>query len=269
MQSRGTVQHNRMLFDYFFKHIPYLWLKSLDHFLCIFNIVCCSVRYKLFHNEWLEQLDCHLFRQTTLIDLQFWSNDDNRTSRIVNTFSKQVLTETSGLTFQHVRQRLECSVSRSCYRTSTTSVIDQRINSFLKHTLLVSYDNIWCSQFKESSQTVISVNDSSVQIIQVRCCKTSSIQLYHRTQIRRDNRDSCKDHPLRSVSGLAECFYNFQTFYNSRTLLSCCILQACLKFCIFFLKINRLKKLFDGFSTHTYTECMSSPFFLCFLILCL
>ena len=80
VQCGGTVQHNRMLLDHIFKHIPYLRLKSLNHLLCIFNIMCCSVCYKFFHNKWFEQLDCHLFRQTTLIDLQFRSNDDNRTS---------------------------------------------------------------------------------------------------------------------------------------------------------------------------------------------
>ena len=235
VQCGGTVQHNRMLLDHIFKHIPYLRLKSLNHLLCIFNIMCCSVCYKFFHNKW---------------------------------FTKQVLTETSGLTFQHIRQRLQCSVTRSCYRTSTTAVVDQCVNSFLKHTLLVSYDNVRCSQLKESLQTVISVDDPSVQIIQVRCSETSTIKLYHRTQIRWDNRDCCKDHPLRSVAGLAECFYNFQTLYDSRTFLSCRILQSCLKFCIFLLKVDGLKKFLNGFCTHSYTECISSIFFFCFLVFC-
>ena len=39
MQCRSTVQHNRMLFDYFFQNVPYFRLKSLYHFLCVFNIM--------------------------------------------------------------------------------------------------------------------------------------------------------------------------------------------------------------------------------------
>jgi len=142
VQCRSTVQHNRMLFDYFFQNVPYFWLKSFYHLLSIFDIVCCSVLNQFFHNEWFEQLDCHFFWQTTLVDLKFRSYDDNGTSRVVNTLTKQVLTETSGLTFQHVRKRFQCSVTRSCYRTATAAIVDQGIYSFLKHSLFVSNDNV-------------------------------------------------------------------------------------------------------------------------------
>ena len=80
MQCRGTVQHNRMFFDNIFQHIPHLWLKLLYHLLGILNIMGCSALNQFFHNERLEQLDSHLFRQTTLIDLQLRSYYDNRTS---------------------------------------------------------------------------------------------------------------------------------------------------------------------------------------------
>ena len=95
VQRGGTVQHNRVLFDHFLEHIPYLWLQPLNHLLRIFYIVRCPVRYEFFHHERLKQLDCHLFRQTALIDLQLRSNHDNGTSGIVNTLSEQVLAETS------------------------------------------------------------------------------------------------------------------------------------------------------------------------------
>ena len=98
----GAVKHNRMFLDHFLKNIPNFRLKSLYHFLCIFYIMCCSVCHKFFHNKRFKQFDCHLFRKTALINLKFRSYDDNRTSRIVDTFSKQVLTETSGFTFQHI-----------------------------------------------------------------------------------------------------------------------------------------------------------------------
>ena len=143
MQCRCTVQHNRMLLNDVLKDIPYCRLKLLYHFLGILDVVGSSVGNKLFHNEWFEQLDSHLFRKTTLIDLQLRSYDDYRTSGVVNSFTKKVLTETSGFTFQHIGKGFQSSVSRTCYRTSAAAVVDQGIYRFLKHSLFISYDNIW------------------------------------------------------------------------------------------------------------------------------
>ena len=200
MQCRCTVQHNRMLFDNIFENIPYSWLKLLYHLLGILNIVRGTVCYQLFHYERLEQLDCHLFRKTALINLQLRSNDDNGTSGVVNTLTKKVLTETSGFTFQHIGKGFQGSVSRTCYRAAAAAIVDQGINCFLKHTFLIADNDIRSTKLKKSLQTIVTINDSSVQVIQVRCCETSAIQLYHRTKIRRDYRNNVKDHPLRTVA---------------------------------------------------------------------
>ena len=220
MQCRCAVQHNRMFFDNVLKHIPNSRLKLLYHLLSIFNVMGGSVGNKFFHNERFEQLDRHLFRKTTLVNLKFRSYDDNGTSGIVNSFTKKVLTETSGFTFQHIGKRFQGSVARSCYRTASTSVIDQRIYSFLEHTLLIADDNIRSAKLQQSFQTVITVNNTSVQIIQVGSSKSSSVQLYHRTKIRRNNRDHGQDHPLRTVAGLSEGLNNLQTFDDTCSLLT-------------------------------------------------
>ena len=64
------------------------------------------------------------------------------------------------------------------------------------------------------------VDDTAVQVIQVGCCKTSSVKLYHRTQIRRNNRNRIKNHPLRTVSGLTECLNNLKSLDDAGSLLS-------------------------------------------------
>ena len=69
VQSRRTVQHNRMLFNNILQHIPYLCLQALYHLLCALDIVCSSVLNQLLHNEGLKQLNRHLFRKTALINL--------------------------------------------------------------------------------------------------------------------------------------------------------------------------------------------------------
>ena len=98
VQGRGTVQHNRMLFDNILQHIPYLRLQSLYHLLGILYIVGGSVGNQLLHNKGLKQLNGHFLRKAALVYLKFRSNHDNGTSGIVHTLSKQVLTETSLLT---------------------------------------------------------------------------------------------------------------------------------------------------------------------------
>ena len=228
MQRRGTVQHNRMLFDDVLENVPYLRLEFLDHFLCIFDVMCSAVGNQLFHNERFKQLDCHFFRQTALVNLQFRSYDDNRTAGVVNTFTKKVLTETAGFTFQHVGQRFQRTVSRTGYRTAAAAVVDQGINCLLEHTFLVAHDDIRRTELQQSLQTVVTVDDTAVQVIQVGCCKTSSVKLYHRTQIRRNNRNRIKNHPLRTVSGLTECLNNLKSLDDAGSLLSGRIFKTCL-----------------------------------------
>ena len=95
VKRRGAVQHNRMLFDHIFQYIPYLRLYSLHHLLRILDIMGGSVLHQFLHNKRLEQLDRHLLRKTALVDLKLRPYYDNRTSGIVDTLTKQVLTETS------------------------------------------------------------------------------------------------------------------------------------------------------------------------------
>ena len=84
-----------MLFNNILQHIPNFRLETLYHLLRVLDIVCGSVGDKLFHNKRLEQLNRHLLRKAALVNLQFRSNYDNGTSRIVNSFTQKVLAETA------------------------------------------------------------------------------------------------------------------------------------------------------------------------------
>ena len=57
----------------------------------------------------------------------------------------------------------------ACNRTTTAAVVDQRINCLLQHTFLVADDDIRSAQLQQSFQTVVSVDNTAVQIIQVGC----------------------------------------------------------------------------------------------------
>ena len=93
-----TVQHYRMFTDNILKDIPDLRLQLSHHKLCCLDVACNISCSQFLHNKRLEQLDCHLFRKTALINLKFRTNYDNGTTGIVNTLTEKVLTETTLLT---------------------------------------------------------------------------------------------------------------------------------------------------------------------------
>ena len=107
VQGRSTVQHNRMLFDHIFQHIPYFRLHlALYHLLGALNVVSRTVLHQFLHHEGFKELNSHLFGKAALVNLQLRSHHDNGTAGIVYTFSQKVLAETAGLSFQHIGQGL-------------------------------------------------------------------------------------------------------------------------------------------------------------------
>lgn len=56
---------------------------------------------ELVHNEGLEEFKSHFLWQTALIEFEFRTYDDNRTTGVVYTFTEKVLTETTLFTAEH------------------------------------------------------------------------------------------------------------------------------------------------------------------------
>ena len=81
-----------------------------------------------------------------------------------------------------------------------SAVVDKCVNSFLKHSLFVSNDDVRCFKLQHFLKTVISVDNTSVKVIKVAGCVSSAVQQYHRSDIRWYNRYSLQYHPLRSVA---------------------------------------------------------------------
>ena len=93
-----------MLLDDILEHVPDLGTRTLDHALCRLDVVRRTVRLKFFHDKRLKELQCHFLRQTALMEFQLGANDDNGASRVVDTLAEQVLTETSLLALEHIRE---------------------------------------------------------------------------------------------------------------------------------------------------------------------
>ena len=200
VKGRRTVQENRVFTDYFSENVPNLWQFALNHFLGSFNGSRETAHFQLAKNERLEQLKCHFFRQTALVQTQGRTYGNYRTTRVVNTLTEQVLTETTLLTLDHVSQGFQRTLVRTGDSTATTTVVEQRINSFLQHPFFVAHDDVWGRQIQQALQTVVTVDHSTIKIVEVGSRETTAIQRDQWTQIWRQNRQNGQHHPLRQVA---------------------------------------------------------------------
>ena len=250
VQGWCTVQQNRVLSDDLFKNIPHRRAETLNHTLSCLDVLSVVQINQALHHERLKQLKRHLLRQTTLVQLQLRTNHDDRTARVVNTLTQQVLTETTLLTLEHVRQRLQRAVTRASLRAATATVVKQRVNRLLQHALLVVHDDLWSAQIHETLQAVVAVDHTTVEVVEVRGSETATIKLNHRAQLRRNHRNSVKDHTLRRIIGRQESVNNLQTLDRASLTLTLTGSDHLTQRLCLFLEVEVLQALLDRLSTH-------------------
>ena len=200
VECRSSVEHYRMLFYYIIEDAPYFWSPLFDHSFCLLDVWSCSIVVESSDKEWLKEFQCHERRNTTLVHLQFWSDDDYRTTRVVNTLTKKVLSESTLLTLKLVCKRLKISLRSTLSRIFDLTIVQEAIDSFLKHSLLVSDNNVWSLNRNQTLKTVISIDDSSIEFVKVSCSKSTTIELNHRSEVWWNYRKNCEDHPFRPVT---------------------------------------------------------------------
>ena len=89
-------------------------------------------------------------------------------------------------------------------RTAATTVVDERIARFLEHPLLIADDDLRGAELEQALEPVVAVDDAPVKVVQVGRREATAVQLDHRAQIRRDDRQDRQDHPVGSCPGPAE-----------------------------------------------------------------
>ena len=199
------------------------------------------------------------------MELELRSDHDDRTARVVDALSKKVLTETSLLSLEHVRQRLERTVTGSGDRTTASTVVEQRVDRFLQHALFVVLDDLRSHLLVESLQTVVAVDDAAVQVVEVRRRETSTVELNHGTKVGRDHGDHAQHHRLgeRNVAGVLtggdeERVHDTEALDRTDLALSLAVLDFVTKNVRFSLELfavvlaEVLEHVLDGFGTH---EC--------------
>ena len=156
-------------FDYLIKRIPNFFSFFFDNLFCVLHVVRHLLFDKFTDNKRTEENESKSLWKSTLIHLEFWSYDDYGTSRVVYSLSEKVLTETSLFPLEYIRERFEFLLGCARVPWSVRSNIsgNEHIYRFLKHTLLVLEDNLRSSEFYELSKTVVSVDNTSVEIIEI------------------------------------------------------------------------------------------------------
>src|ERR1044072_8980872 len=128
------------------------------------------------------------------------TTDDHRTPRVVDTLTEQVLTKTSLLTFERSAQRLQRTIVNATQHATATTVIKQRIDRFLKHALFVAHDYFGRAQLHQLLETVVTVDDAAIEIVDIRSRNTSAIQRNEWTQLRWNPRNHVEDHPVGTIA---------------------------------------------------------------------
>ena len=252
VKRRCTVQEYQTILNDLVKDVPNRRkttvngaLRTLD----VFNLVQLN---QAAHYKRLKELKRHGRRKTALVQLQVRVNNDDGTAGIIDALTQKILTEAALFALESLGKRLQRTASSAGYRTATTTVVKECIDGFLKHALLVVDDDCRSIQIKQTLQAVIAVDNTTIQIVEIRCRKATAVKLNHRTKIRRDNGDDVKNHVSGIVSTLKEGINNLKTLDGLLALLLLRILVGDngAELLGLFVQINATDKLTDCLGAH-------------------
>src|SRR6187399_1838327 len=102
------------------------------------------------------------------MQLELGADHDDRTAGVVDALTQQVLAEAALLALEGVGERLQRTVVRATQYAATTTVVEQSVNRFLQHALFVADDDVRRVQFDQLLETVVAVDDTAVQIVEIR-----------------------------------------------------------------------------------------------------
>ena len=268
VKGRSAVQHHRMVFDDLFQDVPNDRFLLFHHFLGLLDGGAVPGLFQPVIDKRLEQFQRHLLRQTALVQLEFGTDHDHRTSGVVHALAQQVLPEASLLALERVRQRLQRTVVRATQHAATASVVEQRVDGFLQHALFVAHDDFGSVQVHQLLQPVVAVDDAAIKVVQVGGGKTAAVQWNQGTQLRRNHRNHIQNHPVRLVAALAECLDNFQALGVLEPLLQrVLVLHLLAQFARQSFNVNPLQQFLDGFRAHHGLEAGGTVLLVQFAVL--
>src|SRR5205823_2266310 len=124
----------------------------------------------------LEQLERHLLGQTALVELELGADHDDRTAGVVDALAEEVLAEAALLALEGVGERLQRTVVRALEHAAAAAVVEERVDRFLQHALLVAHDDIGRAELEQLLEAVVAVDDAAVEVIEIRRGEAAAVQ---------------------------------------------------------------------------------------------
>ena len=205
--------------------------------------------------------------------LEVWSYDDHRSSGVVHALPQKILAESTLLALQHVREALQRSVSRPRNWTATPTIIEESVDRLLEHSLFVIDDDLRSSEIQQSLETVITVDHTPIEIVQVRGGESTAVELHHRSKIRWNDWNKVQDHRTRIVNTLTVLIPRVKGGHDLESLDSllatlCGEWSLCLdrldhlaKLDFFLVKIDSLNESRNGLGTHASFKVLAVAIF--------
>src|SRR3989337_2221296 len=196
-RRRGAVQEPRVVLDDVLEDVPPLGVHALDVALRALDVVREAALDELAHDERLEQLERHLLGQPALVELEVVADHDDRAAGVVDALAEEVLAEPALLPAEHVREALQLVVAGPRDGAAAAAVVHEGVDSLLEHALLVPDDDLGRAELEQPLQAVVAVDDPAVEVVQVAGGEAAAVQLHHRAQGGRDDRQGRGRHPPR------------------------------------------------------------------------
>ena len=148
----------------FFQEIPHLRTALENILLGATNGVNQSKFFEALNDKRLEESEGHFLRKAALVKLKLRTNDDDGTTGVVHALTEQVLTEASVLTLEHVADRLQLTVT-IFDRFAVATVVQESIDGFLEHAHFIMDDDVRRLHLNQCAQTIVTVNNATVEIV--------------------------------------------------------------------------------------------------------
>ena len=258
VERRVSVQKHGVVADDLFEDIPNFVIFAFEHFLCGLDRVGMPEVFEFSDDKRLVEFQSDLLGQSALVETQTWSDDDHRAGRVVDSFSEKVFAEPTLLALDHIRQGLQWSVAASENWAFASTVVKQSIDRLLEHSFFVADDDFGRVEIDQLAQSVVAVDDPSVQIVEVGGCEVPAIEKDQRSQVRRNDGDNVEDHPLGTIFAIADRFDELESIDQFLfALFAAGLLEFCSENFGEFDQVEILEKLTNGFGTHIGFESIA------------
>src|SRR5689334_6839981 len=257
MKRRRAVEKHRVLVDDLLEHVPDLRDHRVDHLLGRLDVLDRLALDEPGHDERLEQLQGHQRRQAALVQAQRRAGHDDRAARVVDALAQQVVAEAALLALEHVAQGLQGAVARARDGPAAAAVVEQGVDGLLQHPLLVVDDDLRRAEVQEPLEAVVPVDDAAVEVVEVGGREAAAVQLDHRAQLRRDDRDRLQDHHLRAVARVDEGGDDLQALDGALLLLALGGLDLVLELGALVLEVDLLEQVAHRLGAHAAAEVLA------------